>query len=165
MPFGWKVVPNVYRSGADKKCVVWLYPYRSYDIVGKLKYWTKHRKNRKDRLSDLTKIDLINDDASLVAKIMDATARPKVIRDVAAEFTNKILGVSYFYTALTETLEKIFWKFQFRKMSGELYFLWPRDPMTRIFLKAPVIKFVRILTSVLFWDKITSLYQFYFFII
>ena len=94
MPYGWKTVPNVYRGGADKQCVVWLYPYRSYDLVGKLKYWTKHRKNRKGRPADLTADDIINDDASLVAKVLDSTSRPKVIRDVAAEFTNKILGVS-----------------------------------------------------------------------
>ena len=110
MPFGWKNAPNVYHNGADKNCVIWLYPYRSYDLVGKLKYWTKHRKNRKNRLSDLTHDDIVNDDASLVAKVMDATARPKVIRDVAAEFANKILGVRIAIAKIQFFKDRIFLK-------------------------------------------------------
>lgn len=123
MPYGWKNVKNVYRDGEDKKCVVWLYPYRSYDIVGKLKYWTKHTKhsvglfnteliifknfnqkykqkitpNRKTKISEITLEDLLTDDASLTAKMMESTARPKVIREVAAEFTNKVLGVNKYF--------------------------------------------------------------------
>ena len=38
----------------------------------------------------------MTDDAHLVAKMMDATSRPKVIRDVASEFVNEILGVRLF---------------------------------------------------------------------
>ena len=95
MPYDTEHVQNVYSGGADAKCVVWLYPYRSYDLVGRLKHWTKHRKNRKTRITDIDVNDMADDDASLVAKIMDATSRPKVIREVAAEFTNKVLGVSH----------------------------------------------------------------------
>ena len=94
MPYDREHVRNVYSGGADAKCVVWLYPYRSYDLVGRLKHWTKHRKNRKNRIADIDINDMADDDASLVAKIMDATSRPKVIREVAAEFTNKVLGAS-----------------------------------------------------------------------
>ena len=57
MPFG-KNVKNVYKGGEDAKCAVWLYPYRSYDLVGRLKHWTKHRKNRKDRISDINMQDI-----------------------------------------------------------------------------------------------------------
>ena len=32
----------MYKDGEDKKCVIWLYPYRSYDLVGRLKHLTRH---------------------------------------------------------------------------------------------------------------------------
>ena len=42
MPFNSTNVKKVYKDGEDKKCVIWLYPYRSYDLVGRLKHLTRH---------------------------------------------------------------------------------------------------------------------------
>ena len=42
MPFNSTNVKKVYKDGENKECVIWLYPYRSYDLVGRLKHFTRH---------------------------------------------------------------------------------------------------------------------------
>ena len=42
MPFNNAKIRDVYYGAKDKKCAIWLYPYRSYDIVGRLKHFTRH---------------------------------------------------------------------------------------------------------------------------
>lgn len=73
---------------------MWLNPYRSIDLVGKLKYWSNHRKNRASNTHSASREQILSDDATLAAKVLNSTPRPGAIREVVAEFTNKIIGVS-----------------------------------------------------------------------
>ena len=94
MPFMAKKAPDVYYGGRNAPCAMWFNPYRSIDLVGKLKYWSKHRRNRASNVHSATSEQLLTDDATLAAKVLESTPRPGAIREVAAEFTNKIIGVS-----------------------------------------------------------------------
>ena len=68
MPFDAGNVSKVYEKGKNAKCVIWLFPYRTYDLVGKLKYWTKHQRGR-EQIQNIGFTEMIRDDPSLVAKI------------------------------------------------------------------------------------------------
>ena len=95
----------MYKDGEDKECVIWLYPYRSYDLVGRLKHFTRHfdKAPKKEDAETL----LSNDDA-LVVNVLKSTPRPANIQGLVNEFTNEVLGGSD-YIALHWRYDKDDW--------------------------------------------------------
>ena len=105
MPFNTTNARKVYKDGEDKKCVIWLYPYRSYDLVGRLKHLTRHYEKAPKHENART---LLSNDDLLVANVLKGTPRPKNVQNIVNEFTNEILGGSD-YIALHWRYDKDDW--------------------------------------------------------
>ena len=87
VPFNDTTLRNVYKDGEDKKCVIWLYPYRSYDLVGRLKHYTRHPQ----KLGRISGPELVKNNDLLVVNVMHST--PRLVRGSVGGSTIRNLAV------------------------------------------------------------------------